>query len=91
MPRLRQRSLSLSPASSASLDLVVPHAARALVGPPHRGMIPVAALLGASLSVLADLIARVILPGSELPVGVITALLGAPFFLLLLRRQMGDG
>jgi iron complex transport system permease protein len=73
------------------IGLIVPHAARALVGPPHRGSIPVAALLGAVLAVLADLLARLILPGSELPVGVITALLGAPFFLFLLRRQMNGG
>jgi iron complex transport system permease protein len=72
------------------IGLIVPHAARSLVGPPHRGVVPVAALLGAALTVLADLIARTVLPGEELPVGVVTALLGAPFFLLLLRRQMGD-
>ena len=50
---------------------------------------PVSALLGAILTVLADLIARMILPGQEIPVGVVTALIGAPFFFLLLRRQMG--
>jgi iron complex transport system permease protein len=73
------------------VGLVVPHAARALVGPPHRGVLPVAALLGASLTVLADLAARTLRPGQELPVGVVTALIGAPFFFVLLRRQMGQG
>lgn len=71
------------------VGLVVPHTARALVGPPHRPLTMVSALLGATLTVLADLIARSMLPGQELPVGVITALLGAPFFCVLLRRQMG--
>jgi iron complex transport system permease protein len=71
------------------VGLIVPHAGRGLVGPPHRGLVPVAALLGASLTVLADLLARVVRPGEEIPVGVVTALLGAPFFLVLMRRQMG--
>ena len=72
------------------VGLIVPHAARALVGPAHRAALPVAALAGATLTVLADLLARTLRPGEELPVGVITALLGAPVFFVLLRRQMGD-
>jgi iron complex transport system permease protein len=71
------------------VGLVVPHLARGLVGPPHKSLMPVAALLGAILTVLADLLARMILKGQEIPVGVVTALIGAPFFCLLLRRQMG--
>ena len=71
------------------VGLVVPHIARRLVGPPHRPLVPVAALLGAVLTVLADLVARTVRPGEELPVGVVTALIGAPFFCYLLRRQMG--
>jgi iron complex transport system permease protein len=71
------------------VGLVVPHLARSMVGPPHRTLVPVAALLGAILTVLADLLARLILKGQEIPVGVVTALIGAPFFCLLLRRQMG--
>jgi iron complex transport system permease protein len=71
------------------VGLIAPHLARALVGPPHRGLIPASALVGATLCVVADLIARTVLPGSEIPVGVVTALLGAPFFALLLRRQIG--
>jgi len=70
------------------VGLVVPHTARALVGPPHRALVPVAALLGAILTVLADLLARVVRPGEELPVGVVTALVGAPVFCVLLRRMM---
>ncbi|MBC8104243.1 MAG: iron ABC transporter permease [Cytophagales bacterium] len=71
------------------VGLVVPHLARGMVGPPHRTLVPVAALLGAILTVFADLLARLILKGQEIPVGVVTALIGAPFFCLLLRRQMG--
>jgi iron complex transport system permease protein len=71
------------------VGLIAPHVARALVGPPHRGLIPASALVGATLCVLSDLLARTVLPGSEIPVGVVTALLGAPFFALLLRRQIG--
>lgn len=71
------------------VGLVVPHLSRALVGPPHRGSLPVALLLGAILTVLADILARTVRPGEELPVGIITALLGSPFFLLLLRRTIG--
>jgi iron complex transport system permease protein len=71
------------------VGLVVPHCARALVGPPHRALLPTSALLGAALPALADLLARTVRPGEEIPVGVVTALVGAPFFALLLRRQMG--
>ena len=70
------------------VGLVVPHIGRSLIGPPHRPLVPVAALLGATLTVLADLIARTLRPGEGLPVGVVTALLGAPFFCYLLRRQV---
>jgi iron complex transport system permease protein len=74
------------------VGLVVPHLGRRLVGPPHRALVPVAALLGAILAVLADLLARTVLgEGQELPVGVVLALLGAPFFAYLLRCQMGRG
>jgi iron complex transport system permease protein len=72
------------------IGLIVPHLARSLVGPPHRGLVPIAALLGGALLVLADILARTIRPGEELPVGVVTALLGAPFFLYLLRRQIPE-
>ena len=70
------------------VGLVVPHAARRLVGPSHRGLIPVAAALGGGLLVLADGIARQA-SHVEIPVGVVTALLGAPIFALLVRRRPG--
>lgn len=68
------------------IGLVVPHLMRLLVGPDHRRLLPAAALGGATLLLLADLCARLLLMPAELPIGVITALLGAPFFLLLLVR-----
>lgn len=69
------------------VGLVVPHAVRLLLGPDHRRLPPVAALGGAAFLVAADTVARS-LPGSaEVPVGVVTAAVGAPFFLVLLRRQ----
>ena len=73
------------------VGLVVPHLARALLGPPHRPLVPVAALFGATLLVLADQLSRSLIPGVLLPIGVITALLGAPFFAGLLRRQLSQG
>jgi iron complex transport system permease protein len=66
------------------VGLVVPHLARLLVGPDLRLALPTAALAGASLLVLADLVARLC---GEIPVGVVTAFLGAPFFLALLIRE----
>jgi iron complex transport system permease protein len=70
----------------AFVGLVVPHALRPIVGVMHRRLIPAAALLGASFLVLCDLIARVVPSRTELPLGVITGLLGAPVFLYLLAR-----
>lgn len=69
------------------VGLVVPHAMRAVVGAAHRRLVPAAGLAGASLLVLADAGARVALAPAELPVGVITGLVGAPFFLVLLVRS----
>lgn len=71
------------------VGLVVPHLVRLGVGADHRLVLPGAALLGAALMVLADLAARSLVAPAELPVGVVTALLGAPFFLWLLRRRAG--
>ncbi len=71
------------------IGLVVPHALRSLVGADHRLLVPASALAGAAALVLADSGARTLLPPAEIPVGVITALFGAPFFLLLLRRREG--
>lgn len=69
------------------VGLVVPHVCRLIVGPDHRILVPVSALSGALLLVLADIAARMVLAPTELPIGVITSLLGCPFFLYLLRRQ----
>lgn len=67
------------------VGLMVPHAARFVVGPDHRRMLPVSLLGGAVFMVLVDLASRIVDRPNELPVGIFTAALGAPFFLLLLR------
>jgi len=69
------------------VGLVVPHAARLVVGPRHARLLPACALGGATFVVLADLLARVALAPAELPVGVISGLVGGPFFFALLWRQ----
>ncbi len=68
------------------IGLVVPHAARILVGQRHRALLPVAALAGGLFLLLADTAARTLLDPVEVPVGIITALVGGPAFALLLRR-----
>ncbi|MFI5781479.1 FecCD family ABC transporter permease [Nocardia sp. NPDC051570] len=69
------------------VGLVVPHAARLLVGSPHRTLLPVCALSGALFLVVADAAARILVRPTEIPVGVLTGLIGAPVFLLLLGRR----
>ncbi len=71
------------------VGLVVPHLGRMLVGPDHRNLIPVSTCLGALLLTVADMVARVAVAPAELPIGIITALVGAPFFLYLLLQQKG--
>lgn len=71
------------------VGLVIPHICRLLWGPGHRLLIPLSAFFGASFLMLADAIARTIYAPAEIPVGVVTAILGAPFFLYLLRRKGG--
>ncbi|PZP21510.1 MAG: ABC transporter permease [Pseudomonas kuykendallii] len=68
------------------IGLVVPHLVRLIVGPDHRILLPASALAGASLLLLADLVARLALAPAELPIGIVTAMIGAPFFLYLLLR-----
>jgi iron complex transport system permease protein len=68
------------------VGLVVPHLVRMVVGPGHRLLIPASALLGAAALVLADLVARTIAAPAEVPLGVLTALIGSPVFFWLLRR-----
>ena len=69
------------------IGLVVPHLMRIIAGPDHRTLLPASALAGGALLVLADVVARTIAAPTEVPVGIITSLLGAPFFLYLLHRR----
>ena len=70
------------------VGLVVPHALRLVVGSDHRVLLPFSFLAGAAFLTLADLAARVVLAPTEIPIGVITALVGVPLFLVLLRRSL---
>ncbi|MGM9991407.1 MAG: FecCD family ABC transporter permease [Candidatus Bruticola sp.] len=69
------------------LGLVVPHMTRLFTGPDHRLLLPVAAINGAAFLVIADTMSRTIIAPQELPVGVLTALVGAPFFFFILKRE----
>lgn len=73
----------------AFVGLIIPHAVRLVIGPNNRLLLPAAALAGASYLILMDLLARSILPPTELPVGIFTAIVGSPFFIFLLRRSRG--
>jgi len=73
------------------VGLIVPHLMRSLVGPDHRRLVPAAALAGGWFLALCDALARTALAPVEIPVGVITALIGGPFFLILLRRRRKHG
>jgi iron complex transport system permease protein len=72
------------------VGLVVPHVVRLAVGPAHRVVVPASALAGALVLVTADLVARTAVTNQELPLGVLTSLVGGPFFLWLLRRERAD-
>jgi iron complex transport system permease protein len=85
---------SLLTASAVSLGgligfvgLIMPHSTRLILGPDHRLLLPSAAIAGAAFLVIADLLARTLLSPAEIPLGVLTALIGAPFFIYLLRRS----
>lgn len=84
--------LAASAVSAAGLlgfvGLIVPHTARLLIGHDYRFLIPASALLGAAIVTLSDTVARLLFAPVELPVGLIMAFLGAPFFLFLLRREV---
>ncbi len=69
------------------VGLIIPHAARMVFGSDHRRLIPASALLGALLLVWADVLCRTIIPRSELPIGILTSLLGAPCFVYLMARK----
>lgn len=95
--RLRREAYTLGSALTALavaeagligfVGLIVPHALRMTWGPDHRLLFPASALVGASFLVLSDLVARTAVAPAELPVGVVTALVGGPFFLVLLMRR----
>ena len=69
------------------VGLVVPHGARLLFGTDHRTLIPISALAGAVFLVWADVLCRTILPGNEMPIGILTSILGAPVFIYLMARK----
>lgn len=73
------------------VGLIVPHTLRLVIGSDHRLLIPAAALSGAGFLVLSDTVARTVLDGRELPVGAVTALVGGPLFIYLLRRSQARG
>jgi len=70
------------------VGLVVPHAVRLLAGSDHRALLPLSFLAGAAFLTFADLVARLALSPTEIPIGVVTAFVGVPFFLVLLRRSL---
>lgn len=72
------------------VGIVIPHAVRLLIGPGHRLLLPLSLLVGATFLILADIVARTAMSPAELPIGVVTAAIGAPFFLFVLRRSRGQ-
>jgi iron complex transport system permease protein len=73
------------------VGLIVPHLVRLTLGPDHRVLLPVSAVGGGIFLIWADIVARVAVAPVELPVGVVTAFLGAPFFMYLLRTRKSRG
>ncbi len=71
------------------IGLIVPHVGRMICGPNHRKLIPLAAILGGLLLLVADMLARTIVAPLDMPVGIVTAILGSPFFIWLLIQQKG--
>ncbi|MEM8539875.1 MAG: iron chelate uptake ABC transporter family permease subunit, partial [Pseudomonadota bacterium] len=71
------------------VGIVVPHLLRLVIGPDHRYLLPACALLGAIVLLLADSVARQVVAPAELPIGIVTAMIGAPFFLWILLRKRG--
>jgi len=69
------------------VGLVVPHINRLILGPNHRTLIPASALLGGGILILSDTLARTVAGSTEIPVGVVTALLGAPFFCYIFKKK----
>ena len=71
------------------VGIIIPHAVRLVIGPGHRLLLPLSLLVGAAFLVLTDVVARTAMSPAELPIGVVTATIGAPFFLLVLNRSRG--
>jgi iron complex transport system permease protein len=71
------------------IGLIVPHLARMIIGPNYRSLLPVTLLMGALLLLISDMLARTVVAPLDMPVGIVTALLGAPFFVWLLVKQKG--
>jgi iron complex transport system permease protein len=69
------------------VGIIIPHAVRLIWGPDYRFLLPLSVLVGAVFLILADIVARTVMAPAEIPIGVITALCGAPFFLYILRRR----
>ncbi len=69
------------------VGIIIPHAVRLIWGADHRYLLPLSVLTGAIFMILTDLLARTVLAPTEIPIGVITAVFGAPFFLYLLRKR----
>lgn len=98
MKKVLMAAATLTTASAVSVSgviafvgLIIPHAVRLMVGPDHRVLLPAAALTGAIFLIMADALARVIAVPEEIPVGIITALCGGPFFMYLLRKKNDPG
>ncbi|PTY38623.1 hypothetical protein BGP77_10595 [Saccharospirillum sp. MSK14-1] len=101
VPRLKRRVIFLCAAGVGAavaftgiigfIGLVVPHMVRLLVGPDHRRVLPLSLGFGALLTLWADWLARTVISPAELPVGIVTALLGGPFFIYLIHRQRSTG
>jgi iron complex transport system permease protein len=72
------------------VGLIVPHAVRLLLGPAHRRLLPASAVAGSAFLVACDLVARTARPPAEIRLGVVTALCGAPFFLVLMARRLNE-
>jgi iron complex transport system permease protein len=68
------------------VGLIIPHGVRLTFGPDHRQLLPLSAIIGAAFLIIADTLARIIVAPAQLPVGVITAITGGPFFLILLAK-----
>jgi iron complex transport system permease protein len=73
------------------VGIIIPHTIRLLVSPSYRAIVPLSALAGAAFMVLADVLARTVLSPAELPIGIVTAFFGAPFFAIVLRRSAWVG